>query len=188
MLLSERLEEITPKDGLNILMRIVSGEYHYTRHIQEDWKNPMYLFGIKIASPHVEMVEFIGSEGITASIGPWILAVMERLDDLSTSNSPIKQLRMIKADAGGEGDNHMVFFSIVTTELTEHFEIMVGGCTDFSGEGGKGTQDAYAILRLLSSIYDVPITVDHYEYPIYDRVSELIQKTEQERYEESHAT
>lgn len=164
------------EQGKRLLFSMLTGQHQYTRTVEEKWKDPLYV-DLPIGNgASGGPVEFVGSVGITASIGAWVIQVAYKLGDSPTEN-PLLKLRKILLDSPESGEQHMVFFSAVFNDETE---IMCNGCTDFSGEGGRGNKEASAILSVLSVMYGVTIQQDHYIMPMYEAVEQIINKVEED--------
>src|ERR1019366_4564560 len=103
--------------------------------------------------------------------GPWMHLVAKKISEDSTffsrEESPIDELREIRINANPDEDTqHMLFYSVL---FRDGQELMVGGCTDFSGEGGAGSREVLDFIAVLRTVYpDVPLTLDHYDYPTYE--------------------
>jgi hypothetical protein len=132
---------------------------------------PLYIENLPIAPGRD--VEFVGSEYITASIGQWIKQVIEVIADSWEFSSPIVTgLRKIEMDSSENTSNlHMLFFSVI---FGNREEVMCGGCTNFSGEGGRGGENALNFLRVLATLFNLNIEVKHYNYPIYEEVLKIL--------------
>jgi hypothetical protein len=170
---------LTPaQKGFMVLTQMLTGHHKYTKTIKEEWEEPLYVKDLPIAANPESTIQFIGSEGITASIGAWIIFVATVLSRYLYTTNPINKLRKILVDASDDRrEQHMVYFSII---FDDDEEVMVGGCTDFSGEGGVGTRDVDLFLSFLETIYGIPVTEEHYQ-GVYENVTRILIDAEDEQ-------
>lgn len=152
------------REGFKYMLAVMTGAEYYGR-VNPEWEEP---YAVDFPGPlrAGAYLEYVGSEGITASIGPWIKVVARRIAELWHADPPVTRLRRIELDAdAGESGHHMLFFSVV---FPYGGEVMVGGCTDFSGEGGRGGARCAQFLDLLSLLYGVPVETFHGDNSLYE--------------------
>ena len=157
------------ENGFQFLARIMTGKHCYSSY--KEGEEPFSVSGLPIVDDCFYL-QFVGSEGMTASIGPWIKRVMSAITHWKYNPPITSYLRRIEMDASEDNTHeHMLFFSVV---LGDEDEIMCGGCTDFSGEGGKGGEDAMNFLRLLATVFNTTIVIDHFDYETYKKTSQML--------------
>ena len=94
-------------------------------------------------------VYFYGSPGISASVGPWMQNVWGRfqgkgaLEGLGGARAPVNGLWAYYSREHTELDHNAWYFAV---ELDKEIHV-VGGCSDFSGEGGRARRLAEAFLE-----------------------------------------
>ncbi len=86
-------------------------------------------------------VYFHGSPGISASVGPWMREVWQRF----TAGTPISGVWAYYSREDRELDHNLWYFAVA---LANEIHV-VGGCTDFSGEGGRAKRLAEEFLERL---------------------------------------
>lgn len=109
--------------------QILEGQGHYGR-IKLEVRNP------------APGVYFYGSPGISASVGPW----MRNVWGLFHAGTPVGGLWAYFSRETRAVDHNFWYFAV---ELANEIHV-VGGCTDFSGEGGKAKRLAQAFLERFS--------------------------------------
>lgn len=104
-------------------------------------------------------VTFYGSPGQSSSVGQWIRATWV----MHQSSTPLKGLWAYWAMASDDPNQKMWYYAI---EIGNEFHV-VGGCTDFSGEGGNARRIAAAYQHILG----LPVETR----PVSDLISYLIE-------------
>ncbi len=164
----------TYRYALKWIMEVLTGTHPYTsicgplreldRHpFDPSWEGPVAL---------------AGSPGVTASIARFTrsLALM-----IVRRNLDILGLRRYLIDTDFGPDKHRVFYEVRAGTLKHGPAevLLVGGCTDYSGEGGRGKRTMDALFLVLSDIFDVPIEEVHLSRGT-DRALDGLLKTAQE--------
>lgn len=88
-------------------------------------------------------VVWVGSNGVTASVGQWMRVVMRELK--KEPGAPLRWLHRWFCPSGSDLSQRMWYFGAQIGDTV----YCCGGCTDFSGEGGHGKQLADRFLDML---------------------------------------
>lgn len=78
-------------------------------------------------------VVWVGSNGVTSSVGEWMRVVMR---ELKKPGGPLKRLYRWFCGTNLDGSQRMWFYGAQIGDTV----YACGGCTDFSGEGGHGKE------------------------------------------------
>lgn len=126
-----------------------------------------------------ETVDYIGTHGHTASVGAFYYTI------LTLAGQPVrfrvwKCPQFIERNADPIGND--IFVEAVTDLGGGSY--MVGGMTDFSGEGGAGYRDTMLFIRYMAQLFNVPIEVWQLTDLEGERGEEMITKAINEQYVE----
>lgn len=100
-------------------------------------------------------ITWIGSHGVTNSVGQWICRIKQIIDKGMPPVQGFKWFCHTDLDSSKK-QNRMWYFGVQFQDGVGHYHIYVcGGCTDFSGEGGRGYKIADEFLKMILSESDV---------------------------------
>jgi len=106
-------------------------------------------------------VIWIGTNGYTASVGQWIRQVAEQIDKGFAPKQGFRWYTVFKVFADMSTQN-MWYYGITLENESDSVTYICGGCTDFSGEGGRGHKLAeYFLNSLLAENFIVEQNADH---------------------------
>lgn len=100
-----------------------------------DGTHPYGKVPIRTRSPSPGVI-FYGSDGVSSSVGQWI----RRTREIWSTTIHLKSLWAFWSEESEEKNQKVWYFAI---ELGDELHV-VGGCTDFSGEGGNARRIAAA--------------------------------------------
>lgn len=159
--------------GFGILMALLQGNHKYSGALK--FKSPIYVKGLPFAKYENDYIAFVGSYGYTASIGAFMNYVSIGLAEMTPCiPDVVHSLHKIHMETETPGQ-HFVFYKIRYGDGTE---MAVGGCTDFSGEGGAGNQEMTQFFTFLSQLYKVEITQRYYNNDVLQKTIEILDRIE----------
>ena len=96
--------------------------------------------------------------GTEESVQAMLLMLHEHLRHYHPENRRSFRLRVIRAQIAEDWHNagkyvHNVYFELITGAGT----LLCGGCTDCSGEGGRGRERLEAVFNFVAALFDVPV-------------------------------
>jgi hypothetical protein len=170
--------EVSAKEGLRLWLSILSGQHHYGQHKAKTYYLPCHPW-LGEADP-ASSIDLIGEGGVTAEIGPFLIELAQDL-----AYWWVREMRLlIFLCETGESNQHMVYFQYEA----EGWCKMVGGCTDFSGEGGEGARIVTSIFLLIHRILEIPLEIIRVDHVTYKKGEEMIRKEIEKQWEDEGVT
>lgn len=186
--------------GLSTMIDMLSGVHKYApKHLVQRWEDDVLPIEVpsfmkKIYGVDTPMISLVGSLGTSSSIGEFIAEIVgeDTYVGLSTRDLPDKSIivwgfpttggYMIVIDFGFvesvENENELEADASAFIHPADRY--IVGGMTDFSGEGGAAARSLLAVMMLIGEIYDIPLEFRIGTWEQYEELSNLCNKAQEE--------
>lgn len=159
---------------------ILLGTHKYVSEIYDGYKEPLYFIGDPFSGDKYMFTEFYGSPGITASIGYFLRRVLEEAPE----GIDMMRLHYLPEYMDGKKIGDAVFAEIVQGNTN----VICGGMTNYSGEGGSGYHTVRRIFELLNEMLNIPFGyVQDYTEEQSTVIQHTIDKMYQKAWEEREA-
>jgi len=146
-------EEVNAKEGLIFLFRLLTGGHSYSDQEAREYYLPKHPF-----TNEKGFVTLFGDGGVTADIGPFVRYLIKMLSWGPGFLYGDERLTIFLCERHpGTQDYNLYFQESITGS-------MVGGCTNYSGEGGRGAQQMVSLFLLLNEMLGIPIEVKKVDY------------------------
>jgi len=155
---------MTDAGGLTFILRLLGGVHKYSPYMRSDLAaGEHYLPTHPFRREFPGATVLIGSPGLTASIAGFVYHLARRVGE----GLKLAGLTRYRVSSGTGSQTFNLFYEAVFAPGTDRPEwteaVLVGGCTNYSGEGGAGMQEMESLFGLLADLYGV--RVDDYILP-----------------------
>jgi len=145
-------------NGLAFILKLLGGIHPYASHMRGELAaGEHYLPAHPFRRDFPGTTILIGSPGITASIAGFVYHFARRI----SRGLKLADLTRYRAHSGPDPRAFDLFYEAIFANETDKPEwaeaLLVGGCTNYSGEGGAGTEEMEGLFALLSHLYGVRI-------------------------------
>jgi len=151
-------EEVSARSGLIFLFQLLTGDHSYSNQEAREYYLPKHPF-----TDEEGFVTIFGDGGVTADIGPFVRNLIKMLSFGPKFMMGDEKLTIFLCERfPGTQDYNLYFQENIT-------ESMVGGCTNYSGEGGRGAQQMVSLFLLLNELLGIPIEIKKIDFERWKR-------------------
>jgi len=163
---SGRFANISAAEGLKFLFELLSGHHKYSEpHVPVE---EYYFQKHPFTGEEPVWVVLIGWPGVTASIGPFVKRLVK---DFGLGIPETYMLTIFLCESAPNSKQYQIYFQ-------DGWGNLCGGCTNYSGEGGKGTKLMVSLFLLLNEVFGVPIEIKKVDYKTWKAGEELIREAQ----------